>query len=168
MRLTKVAKKDGVHGPINMSSQEHTTSCFLPKRECWLIMPYIALGCYWSLSEQGSTQAAETFLSRHRAAATPVGPCSPSKTLFVAQFFTRLTMTNAITRKRTFTGCITCRQRRSKCDEKHPTCGSCERLGIRCEGYGPKLVWVTDGREHAEGRQSHRGAIYRYPLFSGL
>ncbi|EEU37312.1 uncharacterized protein NECHADRAFT_78454 [Fusarium vanettenii 77-13-4] len=36
---------------------------------------------------------------------------------------------------RTRTGCITCRERRKKCDEKKPACSTCERLGKRCEKY---------------------------------
>ncbi|KAI8722795.1 Zn(2)-C6 fungal-type domain-containing protein [Fusarium sp. LHS14.1] len=36
---------------------------------------------------------------------------------------------------RTRTGCITCRERRKKCDEKKPACSTCARLGKRCEKY---------------------------------
>ncbi|KAF4447686.1 hypothetical protein FALBO_16918 [Fusarium albosuccineum] len=36
---------------------------------------------------------------------------------------------------RTRTGCITCRERRKKCDEKRPACTTCVRLGKRCEKY---------------------------------
>ena len=32
-------------------------------------------------------------------------------------------------------GCLTCRQRRVKCDEAKPGCRACTRLGIQCEGY---------------------------------
>lgn len=93
--------------------------------------------------------------------------CSSFTNLSFAQFCTALTMAKNTDRKRTFTGCITCRQRRAKCDERRPACSSCERRGIKCEGYAPKLVWVTDDREYSEERQSRRGAVYRYPLFSG-
>jgi len=48
------------------------------------------------------------------------------------------------TRRRTFTGCWTCRSRKVKCDEKKPTCLTCSRIGLACTGYGPKLVWVED------------------------
>ena len=34
--------------------------------------------------------------------------------------------------RRSRTGCLTCRQRKKKCDEKHPTCGSCVKLKIDC------------------------------------
>lgn len=32
-------------------------------------------------------------------------------------------------------GCLTCRQRRVKCDEAKPGCQACKRLGTQCEGY---------------------------------
>ncbi|KAJ5224081.1 C6 zinc finger domain protein [Penicillium chermesinum] len=31
--------------------------------------------------------------------------------------------------------CITCKQRRVKCDEAKPKCQTCHRLGLRCDGY---------------------------------
>ena len=34
---------------------------------------------------------------------------------------------------RTRTGCLTCRRRKKKCDENHPTCIACERNHIECE-----------------------------------
>ncbi|KAL4779435.1 hypothetical protein BJX76DRAFT_351789 [Aspergillus varians] len=33
------------------------------------------------------------------------------------------------------TGCMTCKQRRVKCDEGKPSCRNCARTGRRCEGY---------------------------------
>ncbi|EXJ77814.1 hypothetical protein A1O3_08973 [Capronia epimyces CBS 606.96] len=47
-------------------------------------------------------------------------------------------------RNRTFTGCWTCRSRKVKCSEEKPVCSVCQRLGLACGGYGPKLVWVED------------------------
>ncbi|KAK7883429.1 hypothetical protein LTR67_011251 [Exophiala xenobiotica] len=38
-------------------------------------------------------------------------------------------------RKRRKTGCLTCRQRRVKCDERKPTCERCEASNIHCAGY---------------------------------
>lgn len=32
-------------------------------------------------------------------------------------------------------GCLTCKQRRVKCDELKPACGACRRLKLRCQGY---------------------------------
>ncbi|OAQ96778.1 hypothetical protein LLEC1_00634 [Akanthomyces lecanii] len=37
-------------------------------------------------------------------------------------------------------GCITCKQRRVKCDETRPECGHCRRLGLRCGGYEIKCA----------------------------
>lgn len=37
-------------------------------------------------------------------------------------------------------GCVTCRQRRVKCDETKPFCRACLRLGLECAGYArPRL-----------------------------
>jgi Fungal Zn(2)-Cys(6) binuclear cluster domain len=43
-------------------------------------------------------------------------------------------------------GCWTCRLRKKKCDELHPTCLSCSSRSIPCYGYGAKPVWA-DGAE---------------------
>lgn len=32
-------------------------------------------------------------------------------------------------------GCLTCKTRRVKCDEKHPECGNCTSTGRKCGGY---------------------------------
>lgn len=37
-------------------------------------------------------------------------------------------------------GCVTCKSRRKKCDETHPICGACHRLGLPCQ-YTKKLYW---------------------------
>ncbi|KAH8680626.1 fungal-specific transcription factor domain-containing protein [Xylariales sp. PMI_506] len=68
-------------------------------------------------------------------------------------------------RTRTFTGCRTCRSRRAKCDEAQPACGTCQRLGLSCEGYEPTLFWPTESTtEESPGRGSHRSSAYRFPL----
>ncbi|KAF4978248.1 hypothetical protein FZEAL_5353 [Fusarium zealandicum] len=72
-----------------------------------------------------------------------------------------------VERTRTFTGCRTCRSRHAKCDEAQPECGTCLRLGLTCGGYGARLFWITDdSTARADLSASHRGAEYRYPLFS--
>lgn len=38
-------------------------------------------------------------------------------------------------RKRTRTGCLTCRKRRIKCDERKPFCNNCEKSKKCCAGY---------------------------------
>lgn len=37
-------------------------------------------------------------------------------------------------------GCLTCKQRRVKCDETKPECQACHRLKLRCGGYGTKYA----------------------------
>ncbi|KAL5594690.1 uncharacterized protein BROUX77_008037 [Berkeleyomyces rouxiae] len=53
-----------------------------------------------------------------------------------------------VTRRRTKTGCMTCRKRRIKCDEGRPGCNNCQKSRKICEGYGPRLYFkppLTDG-----------------------
>ncbi|KAI0805889.1 fungal-specific transcription factor domain-containing protein [Xylaria sp. FL0064] len=52
-------------------------------------------------------------------------------------------------RRRSRTGCVTCRKRKKKCDEAKPECLNCERHGIICEGYNQKTLWMS-GRDKAE------------------
>ena len=43
--------------------------------------------------------------------------------------------------KRVKTGCLTCRKRRVKCDERKPTCLRCEVANVECDGYqSPRRV----------------------------
>ncbi|KAK4226390.1 hypothetical protein QBC38DRAFT_480562 [Podospora fimiseda] len=44
---------------------------------------------------------------------------------------------NARPKRRSSTGCQTCRKRHVKCDEKRPTCLDCSRLGLECEYTAP-------------------------------
>ena len=39
---------------------------------------------------------------------------------------------------RTRTGCLTCRRRKVKCDERKPTCYRCDAVNVVCDGYGEK------------------------------
>ncbi|KAL5609667.1 hypothetical protein FOVSG1_004348 [Fusarium oxysporum f. sp. vasinfectum] len=41
-------------------------------------------------------------------------------------------------------GCITCRHRRVKCDERKPWCKACLRLGIECTGYEKRGLRFKD------------------------
>ncbi|KAH0524339.1 hypothetical protein TsFJ059_006867 [Trichoderma semiorbis] len=50
----------------------------------------------------------------------------------------------AITRSRT--GCWTCRNRHTKCDEEKPACRSCTRLGLHCAGYAIRLIFLNDAQ----------------------
>ncbi|KAI1322987.1 hypothetical protein F5Y16DRAFT_412894 [Xylariaceae sp. FL0255] len=44
-------------------------------------------------------------------------------------------------RKRTKTGCLTCRKRRIKCDEGKPICNNCVRSKRQCEGYNQRVIF---------------------------
>ncbi|KAI0396348.1 hypothetical protein F5Y17DRAFT_116741 [Xylariaceae sp. FL0594] len=44
-------------------------------------------------------------------------------------------------RKRTKTGCITCRKRRIKCDEGKPICNNCSKSKRQCAGYNQRVVF---------------------------
>ncbi|MCJ1286698.1 hypothetical protein MMC26_006044 [Xylographa opegraphella] len=48
---------------------------------------------------------------------------------------------NLKARKRTKTGCLTCRKRRIKCGEERPTCANCIKSKRSCEGYAPRLTF---------------------------
>ncbi|KAL5602247.1 hypothetical protein FOBRF1_009780 [Fusarium oxysporum] len=41
-------------------------------------------------------------------------------------------------------GCVTCRHRRVKCDERKPWCKACLRLGIECTGYEKRGLRFKD------------------------
>ncbi|KAF2002276.1 hypothetical protein P154DRAFT_553189, partial [Amniculicola lignicola CBS 123094] len=51
--------------------------------------------------------------------------------------------TNSKMRKRTKTGCLTCRKRRIKCGEERPTCANCIKSKRGCEGYNQRVVFKT-------------------------
>jgi hypothetical protein len=44
-------------------------------------------------------------------------------------------------RKRTKTGCLTCRKRRIKCGEERPTCNNCIKSKRHCEGYNQRVIF---------------------------
>ncbi|CAO2652798.1 Nn.00g022090.m01.CDS01 [Neocucurbitaria sp. VM-36] len=48
---------------------------------------------------------------------------------------------NSKMRKRTKTGCLTCRKRRIKCGEERPTCANCIKSKRQCEGYNQRVVF---------------------------
>lgn len=53
-------------------------------------------------------------------------------------------------------GCHTCRRRRVKCDEVHPTCERCAKAKIKCEGYARDLKFVDE-----KGRAQKRVQVKR-------
>lgn len=44
-------------------------------------------------------------------------------------------------RKRTKTGCLTCRKRRIKCGEERPICKNCIKSKRHCEGYSQRVIF---------------------------
>jgi hypothetical protein len=58
-------------------------------------------------------------------------------------------------RKRTKTGCLTCRKRRIKCGEERPTCANCIKSKRMCEGYNQRVVFKTP----LEGWPNHPGVV---------
>lgn len=55
---------------------------------------------------------------------------------------------------RSRTGCLTCRRRRKKCDERKPSCCNCERNNLECDGYQAPVKWIshapTTGTTHSK------------------
>ncbi|KAL4926180.1 Zn(II)2Cys6 transcription factor [Aspergillus undulatus] len=45
------------------------------------------------------------------------------------------------------TGCLTCKQRRIKCDEGKPSCRNCSRTGRHCEGYPEPTAGQVQARQ---------------------
>ncbi|EQL31199.1 hypothetical protein BDFG_06437 [Blastomyces dermatitidis ATCC 26199] len=55
-------------------------------------------------------------------------------------------------RRRTKTGCLTCRKRRIKCGEEKPTCNNCRKSKRDCEGYAQRVIF-----RNPVGPMSHLG-----------
>ncbi|OAX78290.1 white-opaque regulator 1 [Emergomyces africanus] len=55
-------------------------------------------------------------------------------------------------RRRTKTGCLTCRKRRIKCGEEKPTCNNCKKSKRDCEGYAQRVIF-----RNPVGPMSHIG-----------
>ncbi|KAJ5619690.1 hypothetical protein N7510_003674 [Penicillium lagena] len=62
--------------------------------------------------------------------------------------------------------CYNCRQRRIKCDLKHPACGQCLRKEIHCQGYRDELE-LRFRVENASTFSQKKGKIYRKMKASG-
>ncbi|KAL2159848.1 hypothetical protein VTH06DRAFT_1981 [Thermothelomyces fergusii] len=65
----------------------------------------------------------------------------------------------ATTRKRTKTGCLTCRRRRIKCDEGKPTCNNCIKSKRNCEGYSQRLTFKEPLGSFPSGH------LYGHPVY---
>ena len=69
-------------------------------------------------------------------------------------------------RKRTKTGCLTCRKRRIKCGEERPICNNCIKSKRHCEGYNQRVIfkapavdWRSNQQSPASTLQYHGGII---------
>ncbi|KAE8161656.1 hypothetical protein BDV40DRAFT_179994 [Aspergillus tamarii] len=51
------------------------------------------------------------------------------------------TLAQKVPKRRTKTGCLTCRQRRIKCGEEKPVCKNCIKSKRECKGYAQRLVF---------------------------
>ncbi|ETS72984.1 hypothetical protein PFICI_15376 [Pestalotiopsis fici W106-1] len=51
-------------------------------------------------------------------------------------------------KRRTKTGCLTCRKRRIKCDEQHPVCKNCQKSKRECLGYDPIFKQQQQQQQH--------------------
>ncbi|KAF4126443.1 hypothetical protein GMORB2_0179 [Geosmithia morbida] len=58
-----------------------------------------------------------------------------------------VTLKGRRTAKKTFTGCWTCRTRKIKCDEGKPACYQCTSKKFSCEGYGVRLLWISENHD---------------------
>lgn len=61
-------------------------------------------------------------------------------------------------KRRTKTGCLTCRKRRIKCDETHPTCNNCKKSKRDCAGYDPIFKQTPPGPSTIQPAPNHGGA----------
>ncbi|KAG0635513.1 hypothetical protein HOY80DRAFT_981692 [Tuber brumale] len=115
-----------------------------------------------------TTDAASSSSTVQNAAASPTdggdggnAKAAPSSAAAVAK----------ASRKRTKTGCLTCRKRRIKCGEERPTCANCIKSKRVCEGYNQRVVFkdgmngmYRPGMMGAAGGSMDRRLIQPYPI----
>ncbi|KAI0914983.1 hypothetical protein F4823DRAFT_630080 [Ustulina deusta] len=66
-------------------------------------------------------------------------------------------------KRRTKTGCLTCRKRRIKCDELHPTCKNCQKSKRECLGYDPIFKNQQQTQQQQSPQQSHQSQTTQQP-----
>ncbi|KAJ5145284.1 hypothetical protein N7448_002676 [Penicillium atrosanguineum] len=59
--------------------------------------------------------------------------------------------------KRSRSGCFTCRLRRKKCDEGHPTCKACANLCLKCEYKRP--MWWASAEQRRQQKERVKNKI---------
>ncbi|KAK1997653.1 hypothetical protein LX36DRAFT_681571 [Colletotrichum falcatum] len=103
-------------------------------------------GSSYSFNSREQLEAPNNVLGRHRGRVLPLLP-RVGVTLSTNQT-TDLAMrgrSDATKRKRASkpkvrSGCVTCKVRRVKCDERKPTCSRCEKADVECDGYIKEAV----------------------------
>ncbi len=73
---------------------------------------------------------------RFRRLARQPHPATPSCCFRTSN--ARMPRSQKIRKRRTRTGCLTCRTRRVKCDEGRPSCKRCHDVNVECAGYEDK------------------------------
>ncbi|PWY81584.1 hypothetical protein BO94DRAFT_146319 [Aspergillus sclerotioniger CBS 115572] len=64
------------------------------------------------------------------------------------------------------TGCVTCRERRVKCDEARPKCQACQRLRLDCGGYKTNLKFKDQNHKFRTQSVMVRGATQQDRAYS--
>ena len=80
------------------------------------------------------------------AATSPVAGDTSTEAPPAAESSSKAEQTSAprrASRRRTKTGCLTCRKRRIKCGEERPICNNCIKSKRHCEGYNQRVVFKT-------------------------
>lgn len=70
-----------------------------------------------------------------------------------------------VSRKRTKTGCLTCRKRRIKCGEERPICNNCIKSKRHCEGYNQRVIFKPPA---VDWRSTQQGPVSTLQYHSGL
>lgn len=69
--------------------------------------------------------------------------------------------------QKVFTGCVKCKQRRVKCDEKKPACLRCLKYGVSCSGYQPPMARIFEIKARPQFASAEEKANYDYFVQSG-
>ncbi len=76
-----------------------------------------------------------------------------------------------LSRKRTKTGCLTCRKRRIKCGEEREVCKNCIKSKRNCEGYSQRVIFRQSSIDHTNPPNGGGAPIFQSgrrtePVFS--
>ncbi|CAA9959975.1 c6 finger domain-containing protein [Pyrenophora teres f. maculata] len=91
---------------------------------------------------------------------TAATPLSASKTA------PKASETSGVTKKKqskSRNGCVTCKGKRLKCDEKKPTCDQCTRRTVVCGGYKKDFKWRPFEEPNISGKPPAKSRKHSYP-----